>query len=76
MIDGRPDGACSADGSVQGSYIHGLFSQDAFRKQFLENLGVKAADTSFEATIEATLDKLADHLEAHLDIDAILAKAV
>ena len=75
-IDGRPDGATSADGLVQGSYIHGLFSQDAFRREFLADMGVQAADTSYHAAIEATLDDLADHLEAHLNIDEILAKAL
>ncbi len=29
--DGRPDGACSADGLVQGTYVHGLFADDAHR---------------------------------------------
>ena len=38
MIEGRPDGASSPDGRVQGSYLHGLFSADAFRQAFLTNL--------------------------------------
>ena len=75
LIDGRPDGACAQDGTVQGSYIHGLFSQDAFRREFLRNLGVEATTTSYEAIVDATLDKLADHLERHLDIDQIIAQA-
>jgi adenosylcobyric acid synthase len=28
MIDGRPDGAASIDGRVQGTYVHGLFTGD------------------------------------------------
>ena len=75
LIEGRPDGACAQDGTVQGSYIHGLFSQDAFRREFLRNLGVEATTTSYEAIVDATLDKLADHLERHLDIDQIMAQA-
>ncbi len=34
-IDGRADGASSADGRVQGTYVHGLFTGDAFRKAWL-----------------------------------------
>ncbi len=65
------DGATSADGLVTGTYLHGLFSSDAFRRAFLGNL----ADPVFgyEAGVEATLDALAAHLEAHLDLDALLA---
>jgi adenosylcobyric acid synthase len=71
MIDGRPDGACSADGRVQGTYLHGLFVNDAFRKAWLANLGI-ASSIAYEAQIESALDALADHLEAHLDVDRML----
>jgi len=30
-LDGRPDGAISADGRVMGTYLHGIFADDAFR---------------------------------------------
>ncbi|MDI4235131.1 cobyric acid synthase [Bradyrhizobium sp. Arg237L] len=70
-IDGRPDGASSADGRVQGTYLHGLFVNDSFRKAWLANLGV-ASSVAYEARIESALDALADHLEAHLDIDRML----
>jgi adenosylcobyric acid synthase len=70
-IDGRPDGAGTADGRVQGTYVHGLFTGDAFRKAWLANLGI-ASSLAYESQIESALDALADHLEAHLDIDAVL----
>ena len=70
-IDGRPDGAVSADGRVQGTYVHGLFTGDAFRRAWLANLGI-ASSLAYESRIEAALDALADHLEAHLDIEQIL----
>jgi adenosylcobyric acid synthase len=73
-IDGRPDGAGTADGRVQGTYIHGLFTGDAFRKAWLAHLGI-ASSLAYETQIESALDALADHLEAHLDIDAILGIA-
>jgi len=70
-IDGRPDGAISADGRVQGTYVHGLFTGDAFRRAWLANLGI-ASSLAYDSEIESALDALADHLEAHLDIDRIL----
>jgi adenosylcobyric acid synthase len=73
-IDGRPDGAGTADGRVQGTYVHGLFTDDIFRKAWLAQLGI-ASTLAYETQIESALDALADHLEAHLDIDAILGIA-
>lgn len=71
MIDGRPDGAASADGRVQGTYVHGLFTGDTFRKAWLANLGI-ASSLAYDAQIEAALDALADHCEKHLDIDRLI----
>jgi adenosylcobyric acid synthase len=73
-IDGRPDGASTADGRVQGTYVHGLFTGDVFRKAWLAHLGI-ASSLAYASQIESALDALADHLEAHLDIDAILSIA-
>jgi adenosylcobyric acid synthase len=70
-LDGRPDGATSADGRVQGTYVHGLFTGDAFRKAWLAGLGI-ASTLAYEARIENALDALADHLEENLDIDGLL----
>ncbi|MDB5503023.1 MAG: hypothetical protein JWR89_2925 [Tardiphaga sp.] len=70
-IDGRPDGAASIDGRVQGTYVHGLFTSDAFRKAWLANLGI-ASTLAYETRIETALDALADHFETHLDIEQML----
>ncbi len=74
-VDGRSEGAQSPDGRVAGTYLHGLFASDAFRRAFLMELGTPASDLAYEARIEAVLDRLAAHLETNLDIDAILAIA-
>jgi adenosylcobyric acid synthase len=75
-IDGVPEGARSADGKIMGTYLHGLFAADAFRRQFLANLGISADPLlDFDAMIDQTLDDLATHLETHLDLDALLALA-
>ena len=73
LIDGRNEGACSQDGRVQGSYLHGLFSQDSFRKAFLDKLGMSVSGFSYDVQIEDTLDRLADHIETHLNVDKIFA---
>jgi adenosylcobyric acid synthase len=73
-IGGRPDGATSADGRIQGTYVHGLFTGDAFRKAWLAHFGI-ASSLAYEARIETALDALADHLDKHLDIEQILAIA-
>jgi adenosylcobyric acid synthase len=75
MIGNTPDGAQSRDGRVIGTYIHGLFSDDAFRRHFIENLGGEAGPLAFEAAVEDTLDELARHLAQSLDIEKLLALA-
>jgi len=67
------EGARSADGLVMGTYLHGLFAADDFRRAFLGTAA--GADIRYEAGVEATLDALAAHLEAHLDLDALLELA-
>ena len=75
-LEGGDEGAVSASGRVMGTYLHGIFASDAFRRAFLERLGIAADPTlDFNAEVDATLDALAAHLEAHLDLDAILALA-
>ncbi len=71
-LGGAGEGAVSADGRVMGTYLHGLFAGDGFRRAFL---GAAASDLAYEAGVEAALDGLAAHLEAHLDIDALLGLA-
>jgi adenosylcobyric acid synthase len=75
MLDlgGRPDGAISADGRVMGTYLHGIFADDAFRHDFLNRLRAReASGIAYEAQIERVLDALADHLERHVDLERIL----
>ncbi|MGR3837767.1 MAG: cobyric acid synthase [Cognatishimia sp.] len=74
-VDNRPEGAMSVDGQVQGSYLHGMFRNDAFRAAFLTALGATEAGQSYDQTVEDTLEALADHVEAHLDVSGILAAA-
>ncbi|KAA0969553.1 cobyric acid synthase [Aureimonas fodinaquatilis] len=74
-VDGRGEGAMSANGLVFGSYLHGMFASDAFRAAFLSGFGVQGGTLSYALAVESVLDRLAAHLEKHLNIDALLALA-
>jgi adenosylcobyric acid synthase len=65
----------SADGRVQGSYLHGLFASDTFRNAYLARLGISGSGEPYRAKVESTLDALADHIETHLDVNGLLALA-
>ena len=73
ILDGvRPDGACSADGLVKGSYLHGLFADDVFRGEFLKPLRNGGAKlVAYELQVDRTLDRLAEHLEQNLSVDEL-----
>lgn len=71
ILDGRTDGARSRDGRVAGTYLHGVFAADTFRRAFLARFGA-ASDLAFEASVDATLDQLADHLAASVDLARLL----
>ena len=74
-VGGKGEGAASADGRIKGCYLHGLFTSDQFRADFLADLGLVSTSASYDAGVEAALDALADHLELHLDLDRIDALA-
>jgi adenosylcobyric acid synthase len=73
-IAGTADGASSQDGRVQGTYVHGLFASDGFRRAYLAGFGITSR-LAYAQRIESTLEALADHVETHLDLSAILAIA-
>lgn len=75
LLDGKPEGAVSRDGRVYGSYMHGLFASDAFRRSFLAQLDIPVTDQRYGARVEDALDALADHIEAHLDVTGLFALA-
>jgi adenosylcobyric acid synthase len=74
-VNGQPEGAIRTDGRVMGSYLHGIFTADAFRQAFLSGLGAKSGRQSYDRTVEDTLDALADHLADHLDCAGLLSLA-
>ncbi len=70
-LGGRLDGAQSADGRIVGSYVHGMFGADGFRRAWLAGFG-RVSSLAYEAGIDETLDALADHCEQHLDVARII----
>ena len=74
-VAGHPEGAVREDGRVMGSYLHGMFAADGFRRAFLAGLGATPGNESYDASVDATLDALADHLESHVDCAGLLALA-
>jgi len=74
-LAGGPDGCVTDDGLVAGCYMHGLFTSDPFRREYLAGLGAEPGESAYEHNIETTLDALADHLGRSLDLSALLAAA-
>ena len=75
-LEGILDGARSEDGLIEGTYLHGAFASDLFRRSWLQSFGLNTTDTMrYEARVNAALDALADGVEAALDVDALLALA-
>ena len=73
--DGRKEGAISSDGLVAGAYVHGLFADDAQRREWLARFAGAGSDLRYEAMVERVLDGLAAHLEGHLDLSRLLSLA-
>ena len=73
--DGRSDGAISADGTVLGSYVHGLLSDPHQRRALLSHLGIDGGGRDYRASVDRALDEIAAKLEEHLDIDGLIALA-
>ncbi|HLF86687.1 MAG TPA: cobyric acid synthase, partial [Nitrospiria bacterium] len=71
-----PDGAISRDRMVWGTYIHGIFDNDSFRHQLLEEIrrskGVQSGILeNYSAHLEANLNKLASLVRERIDLSRI-----
>ncbi|MGY2290256.1 cobyric acid synthase [Pseudomonas sp. SDO528_S397] len=68
LDDGRLDGACSVDGQVLGTYLHGLFETPSACGALLRWAGLKDVQTvDYHALRERDIERLADLVEQHLD---------
>ncbi|MGF1456736.1 MAG: cobyric acid synthase [Alphaproteobacteria bacterium] len=71
-----PDGARAAGGRIEGTYVHGLFAADGFRRAWLARAGAPSgAALDYETSLETALDAVADGLHQALDSDALFASA-
>lgn len=73
------DGALSRDGRIMGTYIHGIFDNDGFRRRFLNHISRSRTATSstmpddfkFHAFKEEQYNRLADAIRHSLDMNVI-----
>ena len=71
-IEGRAEGAMSADGRILATYVHGLFDAPAACGALLEWAGMKGAQgVDLDALREASLERLADCVEQKLETGAL-----
>ena len=76
LIDQQPEGACSPNGLVWGTYLHGIMASGAIRQTLLGRLGLRVpCYQNHEDTVETALNAWADHLEQHINIPALLELA-
>jgi cobyric acid synthase CobQ/L-threonine-O-3-phosphate decarboxylase len=74
--DGRIVGAAAPGGAVWGTYLHGLFDADGFRRWFIDRLrgrrGLRPVGRVVARyDIEATLDRLADEVRKSIAMDRV-----
>ncbi|MGH8581621.1 MAG: cobyric acid synthase, partial [Gammaproteobacteria bacterium] len=71
-LDGRGDGALSADGQILGTYLHGLFESAPACDALLRWAGLREPQTpDYHQLRDANIDRLADACETHLDLGVI-----
>ncbi|MBI4830223.1 MAG: hypothetical protein HY801_01430, partial [Candidatus Lindowbacteria bacterium] len=70
------DGAVARDGSVWGTYLHGVFDDDLFRRHFIDSIRIRKGlkplgNVASRYDTDAQYDKLASLLRANLDVEGI-----
>lgn len=72
LLAADPDGACSDDGLVMGSYVHGIFDEPEACDALLRWAGLRgAAAPDIESVRAAGLERLADLVAEHLDTERL-----
>ena len=72
---GYSDGAINREGTILGTYIHGIFNKDGFRAGFLDSLRkyhrLPVQEKYNVEEKEKEYDKLADLVRSSLDMQSI-----
>lgn len=72
-----PDGCCSADGLIVGTYLHGVLEHTALRRALLtrsaERAGIALPPPASALSLDDALDRLATVVGANLDMEAVCA---
>ena len=75
----RPElGAADCDGRVWGTYLHGVFDRDDFRRWFLDRIRVRKGleaigGVTASYDLDAGLDRVAGVVREHVELDRIYA---
>ncbi|MDH5636907.1 MAG: cobyric acid synthase [Nitrospinota bacterium] len=74
--DGSLLGAASADGRAWGTYLHGVFNDDRFRRWFINQLRERKGEEPLgepriRYDMDTSLDRLADVVRSNMDIGAL-----
>jgi adenosylcobyric acid synthase len=76
FTNGESGGVGSADGKIWGTYLHGVFDADPFRRWFIDRLRerkglapLKAVQAAYD--LEPAFDRLAEAVRSQIDMDAI-----
>ncbi len=71
-LEGRSEGAISADQQILGTYVHGLFESSAACDALLLWAGLSRPQSpDYRRLRETEIDRLADAIERHLDLAVI-----
>lgn len=73
----KPTGFKNSGGSVWGTYIHGIFDNDSFRRFFIDKARIARGlspliSVQAQYDIEKAIEQLADSVENSVDMDFIL----
>jgi adenosylcobyric acid synthase len=72
-LDGRNDGVVSADNQIMGTYLHGIFDNDAARSAILEWAGLKnGIEFNYDKFRDSEIDRVAAMLESEFNIEQLL----
>ena len=72
LIKNKNDGAISQNGLVMGSYVHGMFNNNAFRSFFLKKIFGINSKLSYEKKLNETLDEFSYLIQKKTNISDLL----